>query len=384
MLACLLAAPLSAQDAKKPDDPGAPKVKLTLQQRINEAIERGVAWLKKAQHEDGSWGACLASRRYGSPRKQEQYCHYTGPTTFSAYTLLKCGVARDDPVIKKSYAWLRERCKDADSYLALTTYECASVILMLDAMNATDAKPAGKRAAERLYPERPPARPEGSTFVWADWRRMHEAVFHIVERARNRNGLWRYWLPAADQDLSATQFVLLGLRAASRAGYPVPPHAWKGAVDGIRKFRADKGYAYQEGGSESDGMTGAAVASLVICSEQLDLAGVPAPKSLEPELKKAMARLDERFDVSRNQGSEYGYHYYYLYTMERVGDMTGRKEFNGTDWYVRGARFFLENQKPNGAFPDSTCMRPQDTLGTCFALLFLKRATPVAVTGSRD
>jgi hypothetical protein len=29
-------------------------------------------------------------------------------------------------------------------------------------------------------------------------------------------------------------------------------------------------------------------------------------------------------------------------------------------------------------------MHPQDVLGTCFALLFLKKATPPAITVSRD
>jgi hypothetical protein len=67
-----------------------------------------------------------------------------------------------------------------------------------------------------------------------------------------------------------------------------------------------------------------------------------------------------------------------------VGDLTGRKEFNGKDWYVRGAIFLLERQDEDGKWVDATGFRPHDVLGTCFALLFLKRATPPVVTYSGD
>ena len=37
-----------------------------------------------------------------------------------------------------------------------------------------------------------------------------------------------------------------------------------------------------------------------------------------------------------------------------------------------------------GGWTDRSCMDPEDTLGTCFALLFLKKATLPAVTLSED
>ncbi len=47
---------------------------------------------------------------------------------------------------------------------------------------------------------------------------------------------------------------------------------------------------------------------------------------------------------------------------------------------MRGAEFLLAQQHADGSWNDATCMRPTDTLGTCFALLFLKKATIPAVT----
>ena len=72
----------------------------------------------------------------------------------------------------------------------------------------------------------------------------------------------------------------------------------------------------------------------------------------------------------------------HLYGIERVGALSGRHEIGGKAWYPRGAEWLVEQQKESGAWEDETCMRPREVLGTCFALLFLKKATPPAVTVS--
>ncbi|MHC4932959.1 MAG: hypothetical protein ACYTGV_12285 [Planctomycetota bacterium] len=79
-----------------------------------------------------------------------------------------------------------------------------------------------------------------------------------------------------------------------------------------------------------------------------------------------------------------GYHYYHLYGIERVGALSGKREIGGKAWYPRGADWLVGQQRANGAWVDDTCMRPDDVLGTCFALLFLKKATPPTVTVSGD
>jgi hypothetical protein len=107
---------------------------------------------------------------------------------------------------------------------------------------------------------------------------------------------------------------------------------------------------------------------------------------MDGSITKGLAYLDEIWDATQNRGShESGSeHYYYLYGVERVGDLTGRAEFGGQNWYVRGAEFLLSHQDPSGSWTDSSGFPPRDVLGTCFALLFLKRATLPVVTPSRD
>ena len=44
----------------------------------------------------------------------------------------------------------------------------------------------------------------------------------------------------------------------------------------------------------------------------------------------------------------------------------------------------VDFRKENGRWRDKTCMKPRDVLGTCFALLFLKRATVPVITPAQD
>ena len=58
--------------------------------------------------------------------------------------------------------------------------------------------------------------------------------------------------------------------------------------------------------------------------------------------------------------------YYTLYGIERIGVASGRKFFDGINWYESGAKSVLAQQKENGSWGDNI---PD----TCFAMLFLVR-----------
>lgn len=60
--------------------------------------------------------------------------------------------------------------------------------------------------------------------------------------------------------------------------------------------------------------------------------------------------------------------YYYLYSLERAGTLFGTEVMGRYVWYPEGARFLLENQGPDGSWGTRTSH-------TCFAILFLRRAT---------
>jgi hypothetical protein len=411
------------------DDANAPKVKRSLQQRINDAIEKGVAWLKKKQDKDGSWGPVRANRHYGekTPKKPAKPGAWpyvrdpTGPTSWAIYTLSKCGVKKSDPVIKKGVKWIRSGRKelaegasehgqvgqawgpgkawdvtgDKSRHYNSTTYESASLIMMIEAMHARSAKLTGKHKSRKLYSKNPLKPPSGSKIPKDDWKWMHDRVVWLtvgrrgkrtIKGCQNSGGGWRYSQANGQADLSSTQFCLLGLRAASQAGYPVAkvaPNCWRYAANYCKSLQTgDGGFGYQKGQGRSASMTACGVGSLVICKEQMLLAGQEPPSWIDDSIKRGLAHLDQVFDATHNAGEGGGReHHYYLYSVERVGDLTGRTEFAGKNWYVRGAEFLLAHQDGDGKWVQSG-FPPRDVLGTCFALLFLKRATLPVVTPS--
>jgi hypothetical protein len=64
---------------------------------------------------------------------------------------------------------------------------------------------------------------------------------------------------------------------------------------------------------------------------------------------------------------------YYLYGLERAGILTGNEKFGTHPWYSDGVHLLLDAQKPDGSWALDDWGK--DTWDTCFALLFLKRAT---------
>jgi hypothetical protein len=72
--------------------------------------------------------------------------------------------------------------------------------------------------------------------------------------------------------------------------------------------------------------------------------------------------------------------FYYLYGVERACELAGVALVQDRDWYYEGALQMMALQQGNGAFPiDHPNAQVIDT--TCFAVLFLKKATMPAVTG---
>ena len=417
-------------------DDFAPKVKASLQEQINKAIKAGVKWLKKKQAPDGSYPPVTASRDYKTKKDiGKRYRDELAPSAWAIYALAKCGVKKSDPVLKKGmqyifdetqYVWdtsgkgkgqfgghsQRQQPSRANPR-TLTTYEAAAIVMMIEAVFEQSAKLTRKHKKRRLHTDNPRKLPSRSKIPKKIWRYMHDRCVYLTVGRRGRPGSkgrtgsptipgaqvkqggnkggWRYGPgKGGDADLSATQFVLLALRAASQAGYPfdrVARNVWIDAANYVRKCqKSGGGFTYQiTGGNVTGSMTACGVGCLVICKEQLELAleydpeAPRVPSWMDGAIRNGMQWLDQNFSPANNPGG--GHHYYYLYGVERVGDLTGRSEFNQLNWYVRGARFLLKHQDPDGKWLDATeAFPPRDVNSTSLALLFLKRATPPVVT----
>ncbi len=428
-----------------PQDDGdahAPKVKLSLQQQINKAIKDGVEWLKKRQGKDGSWGPVRANRRYGESKASGNYIRdELGPTAWSVYTLSKCGVPAKDPVVRKGLKFISDQTryvfdemggkaakrddlgKDGlgqqrvaqSSPRALTTYESAAIILMIEAAYQRSEKLTKKHKVRKWKTKMLLSPPKKSKIPKKAWGAMHDRIMWLTYGRKIRpkagggtttingtlnvkgpnNGGWRYGQANGDADLSATQFVLLAFRAASQAGYPMErlmrngQTVWERTAKYVMNCQnQDGGFRYQtQPGKTTGSMTACGIASLVICKEQIELVNaergkkepqIEMPSGIAESIERGKKWLDLNFTVKQNPGGSH--HYYYLYGVERVGDLTARKEFNSMDWYVRGARLLIPAQAGDGSWTDQGAYPPRDVLGSCYALLFLKRATPPVVT----
>jgi hypothetical protein len=221
-------------------------------------------------------------------------------------------------------------------------------------------------------------------------------------------------------DHSNTQYALLGLKAAERCGLRFRPETYKAmgnVVDHFvrlqerkdpsrkkvarMKLIEDKKHGYVSYRSVSrildeprgwkyigvpnealagnpwqkevtGSMTTAGVACLLISSSFAKRRGQLPPRLLTEAKRSAwdgIAWLSANFTLSKNPGaSDQRWHYYYLYGMERAAVLAGVRAIGQHDWYREGATFLLARQAGNG-------MWNGDAVPTCFALLFLTRAT---------
>jgi hypothetical protein len=346
--------------------------------RVNAALDKGKDWLLKSQRPDGSWSFFTHHRAFPM-----------GSTGLAVLTLLKCGVPRTHPSVVKACAYLRT--------LPLRRVYSVSVLLMaLDAKYAPARDPFAVEDFDR-YGQRRRKDPCSKEITPADLAWMKEGVDYLLEH-QQAGGYWRY--PSGGFDLSNTQFALLGLHAASRCGVKVSQHVWLDAlrfclghqdktgepvmykaneVRGRYRFEwteraIARGFKYHfDSPQASASMTTAGLTCLVVCQSRLWRVRAFTGQlraDTRRGVRDGMAWLQQHFRVDANTGGQGRWLYYYLYGLERAG-VLGRYRFLGLhDWYKAGAEFLLPRQEPQGYWTTNVHWE-----GTCFALLFLKRAT---------
>jgi hypothetical protein len=246
--------------------------------------------------------------------------------------------------------------------------------------------------------------------------------------------------PHANQDLSSTNLAALALFSAQRFGLKLPTEVWTDVIeftlkhqekDGPEVERHMPGFDDRYGGKPKDkargfvyivgspdgsegkatrSMTACGVCNLLIAREMLaknkrarkQFVESGKLKEVDTAIMDGLAWMAKNWSTFQNTYSGYGYHIYHLYCVERAMDILGKELIGKRLWYRPGALEILKRQKPkkvtvpglkkgseekDGVFwmTDST-HEPKDVLDTCFALLYLKRATkglkPAVVTGN--
>ncbi len=363
---------------------------------VDAAVDRGVAWLRRQQSEEGHFGPYHFDR-VGSMQ--------AGHSALCLYALLVCGVAPEDAQVRAGLAWLRRQELE-------TTYEIALALLAAErAYGGASASRSGKPGLPRLSPDA------------ADWV---SRLTTRLEQLQGAPGAFGY-LPAdragSYSDASNTQFAALGLRAAARMGQPVNPAIWTALLafldaHGLSSLdpqptptltRAGDptspqqgtvarpvpipscGYAYlppTPGSTDPDrtptaSMTLAAIATFAIAREQLLQQRRPPKPALlaqiDARIRSAWTWLDRRWAVDRVAQLSVdgpGWLLYALWSLERAADLDSIRLVGGKDWYYDGGTEILELQNPDGSWPAGWSRASS----TCFALLFFRRSAAVTVT----
>lgn len=364
-------------------------------ERVNAAIKRGVAHLLARQRKDGAWDSV---HNKGYPM---------GPSALAVLTLHKSGFERDHPRMKQAWAYIYKQ--------ALTkTYSVAVLMMALDAKYAPARDPFEVVDTDRygFTKSKKGGDPCALTISKQDKALMRAGVKFLIKN-QQADGSWRY--PSGGTDLSNTQYALLGLHAANRCGIKVPHSVWLAALRFLHERQEKQGKVVELRGNEIRGryrltwtegamargfryvakakhvtgsMTTAGLAGLVICQNALwksrKFDGKLRAKTRRG-IRDALAWMQENYDVTTNPTSAddedkqakrawfrpHVHHYYYLYGLERAGVLTRTRFFDENDWYEDGAEFLLHEQLEDGGWPAD----PMRHKHTCFAILFLKRAT---------
>ena len=395
LLGCLCLPPAATYASPAPPPKGGKKIERyppSFRSRVKKAIERGVDHLRTLQAPDGTWG---------SPADAQAMGH----TALPLLTMLKAGVSREDEHVQRAFAALGK----------MKLSKVYSVGLLLMAIQAgyqpkldTLDTDVGTERHKRLRPKEIRKR-----LSKADLKTMQAGVAYLLE-AQNASGLWHYDLPAqakaTGRDLSNSQYALLGLRAAMDSGIAVPAAAWRDALKGLLThqdpngprttllesqvrdgyvFRSKvpaeiRGFHYsarRKHGPKGENtlwvhpatgsMTTAGVACVSICTEGLwrsrRFKGAARRKAADA-IRDGTAWIHAHFSVTANpEHPNKRHHFYYLYGLERMGMLIGRRWIGQYDWYKLGADLLLEQEGAAGGWGRA--------VQTSFAILFLKRAT---------
>ncbi len=328
----LIAGGVSAQDKK----PGAD---------LDLAIDRGLAYLLAIQEPDGSW-------------RGPQPEHYHGMTSLAVYTLLKCGLPTDHPAVRAGIAHVRgQPCT--------RTYDLGCRLMMLEAMGEPRDPAEVKALADRILK----TIGNGKKSSGARWG-------YPGDHGGNGYG---------HTDLSNTQYAILGLRAARKCGYPAGEATfWKYVAEHTYKGQANYGgHGYHPGSTPTSSMTVAGATVVSVCADALgESADLSLKGAMRASVASAMRWLDQNWTVEtvKTVGDKVTeddhWVYYYLYGLERLAAFEGVDLIGKHDWYQEGVAHILKRQGDKGSWGEGDS-------DTCFALLFLRRASRGSGLGPR-
>jgi hypothetical protein len=374
------------------------------QQKVDRAIERGVAYLKRMQNKDGSWSVIF----------DHTITDQGGHSFMPLLALLESDVPVKDPAVQKGVQWTRTRLPQLNS-----TYEISLALLVLDRLGDPQDKKMIESLALRLIAGQ--CHTGGWSYRCLKLSEDSEArLLALLRQPADKKGevpqslrllaifqkpdrlVWqdppdmpgnKQFKPIVGMtDNSNTQFALLGLWAARRHDVPIE-RTLRLAVQRFETSQNSDGswnYNFQLGRGvprpRQRAMTAVGLLALAL-REGLKLPSTdPAnvPRHLRIACGLAVLSRDVTPPTGQMKQRVPCQDLYFLWSVERVAMLYGLPLIGDRDWYRWGAEILVTNQRPSGAWPEWQ-LGPRDshsnylpTINTAFALLFLKRSNLLA------
>jgi hypothetical protein len=387
--------PLEAQDAKKPD-----------QARIDAAIAKGITYLKTAESS-------------GYPDRQ-----IADGDELILWTFVHAGVSETDARFQECLRKMLEGGLEK-------TYKVALQAMILEELDRTQYQVRIAQCAQFLvdnqcgngqwsYGEPTPFAKEVPTgkpvpaAVASDGgatkpRPVGPAALKGRPKVVQTITIRKLKEGPGEGDNSNSQYAALGLRSCHDAGIVLPAEVvrrarqwWRDSIHSEPEKKLKPGVATGPGqilgepagwcyGPRSHGhaaygsMTAGAAGALTIYAYILG-----EKWKQDPTILSGLGWMAKNFSVTENPGPpEWGEGnakymlYYYLYAMERACILFGADALGGHRWYAEGAHAILASQQADGSW-NAGAGEANSTWETCFAILFLKRATRPLDVASED
>ena len=292
---------------------------------VDAASDRGVAYLVKRQHLDGSW----------TPRED----YGSGYTAMVLYALAKSGLDAEHPVMRRGLAYL-------DAHPATKTYSLGVELLARAALDRS-----------------------------GDATRFQELVDRMVAW-QGTTGMWAY--PTKHEDLSNTLFAALALKAGVERGATVEDKVWRELIEGTfecherasGRGEPPLGFSYLPRQAVTGSMTIAGLSCLLIAADALgDDLGRKDERRIDEAMERGLAWIDQRMVWDKNPNKD-NWHYFWIYGFERLGALLDTPVLGGVPWYPAGAEYLIGAQRKDGHWAGG-----HPDIDTVLALLFLNRAT---------
>ena len=326
------------------------------QDRVNRAIARGAGWLLRLP---------LSSKVPMHPARGFDY------DALILFTLVHAGVKKTDP------AYLRYLRRVSTAKIA-STYRASVTALALNAHGGDEHKRKVFECAQYLVDNMCDNGQWGYGLKYdIPVPRVPKSTGGTTARLRIRRS--GRLVATRSGDNSNSQYACLALLACQRSGAEIDrsvvtkAHAWWASSqnrDGSWGYNAGGKKDFKTGGFGS--MTTGGASSIVMLQRMLGKSGKTAA------VRRAADWLGRNFSVSENPKAPQDrvrFHYYYLYALERMGDIGQLPMMGKHPWYAEGADWLLKKQTGIGSWRGDRSMMP--IADTCFAILFLERVTKV-------